>query len=172
MKRIDLNFSRQMAQHRHRRDLLIVILSLVLLIFLVSEYLANTRRLAQQNLEQQPAIEQVVSPVISESDMKRQQLAHALAASLNTPWYQMLDALEIVKQQHPDVYLKTILPDVNKEEIQITGHVEQLDMLLGFIDGLNKQALFDDVLPLNQRQLLNDGKGIEFTLKVGWHRHE
>lgn len=172
MKRIDLNFSHQMTQHRHRRDLLITIVSFVVLMFLIGEYMANTQQLAQQNLAQQPVVEPLVSPIISERDMKRQQLAHALAASLNTPWYQMLDALEIVKQQHPDVYLKTIEPDANKEEIQITGHVEQLDMLLGFIDGLNKQVLFDDVLPLNQRQLVNDGKGIEFSLKVGWHSHE
>jgi hypothetical protein len=170
MKRIDLNFSHQMT--RHRRDLLIVIVSLVLLMFLISEYMANTRQLAQQNLEQQPVVEQFDSPVISERDLRRQQLAHALAASLNTPWYQMLDAIEIVKQQHPDVYLKSILPDTNKEEILITGQVEQLDMLLSFIDGLNKQTLFDDVLPLNQRQLVSGGKGIEFSLKMGWHSHE
>jgi hypothetical protein len=172
MKRIDLNFSHQMTRHRHRRDLLIVIVSLVLLMFLISEYMANTRQLAQQNLEQQPVVEQFDSPVISERDLRRQQLAHALAASLNTPWYQMLDAIEIVKQQHPDVYLKSILPDTNKEEILITGQVEQLDMLLSFIDGLNKQTLFDDVLPLNQRQLVSGGKGIEFSLKMGWHSHE
>lgn len=172
MKRIDLNFSHQMTQHRHRRDLLIVIVSLVLLMFLISEYMANMRPLAQQNLAQQPVVEPLVNPIISEHDLRRQQLARDLAASLNTPWYQMLDAIEVVKQQHPDVYLKSILPDANKQEILMTGQVERLDMLLSFIDGLNKQALFDDVLPLNQRQLVSDGKGIEFSLKMGWHSHE
>jgi hypothetical protein len=171
MKRIDLNFSHQMTQHRHRRDLLIVIVSLVVLMFLIAEYMANTQQLAQQNLTQQPVVEQLVNPGISERDLRRQQLAHALAASLNTPWYQMLDAIEVVKQQHPEVYLKSILPDANREEILITGQVERLDMLLSFIDSLNKQALFDDVLPLNQRQLVSDGKGIEFSLKMRWHSH-
>lgn len=172
MKRVDLNFSHQMTQHRHRRDLIIVIVSFVLLMFLISEYMANTRQLAQQNLAHQPVVEQLLSPVISERDLRRQQVANALATALNTPWYQMLDAIESVKQENPDVYLKTILPDANKQEILITGQVEQLDMLLSFIDGLNKQALFDDVLPLNQRQLADGVKGIEFSLKMGWHSHE
>jgi len=172
MKRIDLNFSHQITRYRHRRDLLIIIVSFVVLMFMIGEYMANRQQLAQQKLAMQPVVEQLASPVISEHDLRRQQIARDLASSLNTPWYQMLDAIERIKQQHPKVYLKTILPDANKEEIIITGEVEQLDMLLNFIDGLNEQALFDDVLPLSQRQLVSGGKGIEFSLKMGWHSHE
>ncbi len=169
MKRVELNFSKEMKQ---RRNLLIIVLSVALLIFLSKQYLANKQQLEERRLEQHPVVEQFVSPEISERDMRRQQVAQALATSLNTPWYQMLDAIEQVKLQHPEVYLKTILPDANKGEILITGQVGQLDRLLGFIDSLNKHTLFNDVLPLSQRQSVNNIKGIEFSLKLGWQSHE
>jgi hypothetical protein len=172
MKRIDLNFSHQMEQRRHRRDLAIIVLAFLLLIFLSSKYQASQQQLTQHNSLQQTVTKQFSSPSISEGELRRQKLAQSLAASLNTPWYQMLDAIELVKQQHPDVYFKMILPDAKKGEILITGEVKQLEKLLGFIDGLNEQILFYDVLPLSQRKSDNENKNIEFSLKLRWQNND
>lgn len=172
MKNIRLNFSSQMKQQQRRRELVIVVLTVLLLVLLISDYMTNKQQLMQRTTQPQLLSQQRSISPISEHDRIRQKLAQSLVSSLNTPWYQMLDAIEEVKQSYPDVYLKTISPDAKKGQIVITGQVSQLTQLLGFIDALNAQSIFDDVLPLSQREIVNNGKDIEFSLIIGWHNND
>jgi len=172
MKSIDLNFSSQLQRQHRRRDLLMLIIILLLLAFVSNEYWINNQQLEQRIVQHQPLAQQRIMAPLSERDRARQKLAASLVTSLNTPWYQMLDALENVKQNFPEIYLTTLVPDVQKQNIVLSGQVARLDTLLAFVDALNEQSLFNDVLPLSQRELVSNGNGIEFSLIVGWNNNE
>jgi hypothetical protein len=171
MKYLALNFTSQARRQRQRRVLTVILLCGLLLVFLVNEYLSNQQRIAAISRPQQTAEPQLTITMPSEQELQRDRLAHALADTLNTPWIEMLAAIETVKQQHPDVYLKVMQPDARKGEIVVSGEVKRLEQLLAFIRSLNEQTLFYNVLPFSQRQAATGG-GMEFSLKIGWYSHE
>lgn len=169
MKPLELNFSRQPMRKRRRRDWSVLVLSLLLLVFVGRE--AATLR--QHQLKQvvveleQNRIVQLAAP----GDPEKRKLAQSMADSLNLPWYELLEALESVKKQHPEVYLKAVLPDAGKQQVVISGEVKRLGLLLAYIDTLNQHTLFTEVLPVSQQQIVPVSNGMAFTLKLEW-RHE
>ncbi len=169
MKPLELNFSRQPMRKRRRRDWSVLVLSLLLLVFVGRE--AATLR--QHQLKQvvveseQNRIVQLAAP----GDPEKRKLAQSMADSLNLPWYELLEALESVKKQHPEVYLKAVLPDAGKQQVVISGEVKRLGLLLAYIDTLNQHSLFTEVLPVSQQQIVPVSNGMAFTLKLEW-RHE
>lgn len=168
MKPLRFNFSQQAVRRQRRRDWTILVLSVLLLVFIGREALSLQQELQRQQTKQRQQVQQtqITAPV----DQEQQKLARNMADSLNLPWYDLLEAMESVKQQHPDVFLNSLLPDARKQQVVMSGQVKQLDQLLGFIDDLNRHQLFSDALLVNQQQLaLSDGMG--FTLKLVW-RHE
>lgn len=170
MKPLILNFSNQAARRQQRRDWTVLVLSLLLLVFIGREALDLHEKAQKQQQAQQTKQAQVLR--ISEPvDPERQKLAQSMAKSLNLPWYDLLDALESVTAEHPEVFLKSVLPDARKQQIIISGEVKRLELLLTYIDALNGHALFRDALPLNQQQIVPVSAGMAFTLKLEWH-HE
>ena len=166
MSGLTLNFTRQAEKRRRQRELAVLLLSLLMLAFIGRE----TVLLKQQPHENVPTMnaEQQQIRVLTEQDKQAQQLALSVAEALNTPWLEMLAALEDVKQQHPDVYVKTILPDARKGEIFISGEVKKLGDFLRYLDALNAQTMFTDSLPISQQQLIPVSDGMAFSLKLEW----
>lgn len=170
MKPLQLNFSRQALRRKRRRDWSVLVLSLLLLVFVGREAFDKQTQLQlakQQYLAERENVVQMIVPL----DPEKQKLARSMARSLNLPWYELLQALESVKTQHPDVFLKSILPDARKQQVLISGEVKRLDQLLAYIDSLNQHELFGDALPVSQQQTVPVSNGMTFTLKLEWH-HE
>lgn len=168
MKPIILNFSRQAERRQRRRDWTVLLLSLVLLVFIGRETLSIKQDLELQETQSRQQTQEMMmtAPV----DPEQQKLARNMADSLNLPWYELFDAIESVKQHHPDVFLNAILPDARKHQVVMSGQVSRLEQLLLFIDELNQHRLFSDALLVNQ-QLTPVNNGMSFTLKLVW-RHE
>lgn len=169
MKSLRLNFSHQASRRQRRRDWSVLVLSLLLLVFVGREALSIQQRLDSQSIKtaEKSRVLNIAAPV----DPEKQKLVQSVADSLNLPWYELLEALELVKQDHPGVFLREILPDVRKQQVVISGNVKQLEPLLAYMDSLNQHPLFSDTLLVSQQQATNDANGMAFTLKLVW-RHE
>lgn len=168
MKLLDMNFSGLAKRKRRRRDGTVLLLSLLLIVFIARE--ATT--LQQFDKQQKQSSHSQQSMVISTPvDPAARKLAETMANSLNLPWYELLAALESVKQQHPDVFLTAVLPDARKQQVVIGGEVQRLEQLLSYIDSLNAEPLFKEVLLVNQQQTKPATTGMSFTLKLEWE-HE
>jgi len=167
MKPIALNFSKQLARKQRKRDLSVLVLSLLLIIFMGREALMLSEQRAEQS-QAKSARQEILRPTFI-IDPEQQKLAQSMADSLNVPWYELLMALESVTQAHPEVYLHSIEPDARKNEVIISGEVKRLEILLPYIDSLNQHALFSHALPVNQ-QLVAVSNGMAFTLKVEWRQ--
>ncbi len=169
MKPLLVNFSKLSARKQRRRDWTVLLLGMLLIVFIAREGLSVQQ---QQNTQQDIAKRSTESvEVIAPFDPEKRKLAETMAHSLNLPWHELFAALEEVKQQHEEVYLTALLPDVRKRQIIIEGEVKHLQQLLAYIDSLNQHALFSDVLPVSQQQTQPVANGMSFTLKLGW-RHE
>lgn len=169
MKPLTLNFSRQSARRQRRRDWSVLVLSLLLLVFVAREALTVQQGLEKKVAEsaQQSRKMSITAPV----DPEKQKLARSMADSLNLPWYELLEALEAVKELHPNVFLRQVLPDARKQQVVISGDVKQLELLLAYIDSLNQHRLFSDTLLVSQQPAIPVSNGMAFTLKMVWH-HE
>lgn len=169
MKTLTLNFSRQRLRKQRRRDGIVLVLSLLLIAVVMSE----TRQLQQQSsrpeLERRTAAPLIeVESVLGEPRQQRQ--LQTMVQSLNLPWYELLSALEQIKQEHPEVFLIAISPDVINKQIMLSGETKTLDNLLTFVDSLNQHDVFSSALPLSQQQVIPNARGMQFTLKLEW-RH-
>lgn len=169
MKPLKLNFSHQAERRQQRRNWTVLVLSLLLLVFIGREALTIQRSHESQVMKrtEQSRVLQMTTVV----DPEQQKLAQSVADSLNLPWYELLEALESVKQQHPEVYLREVLPDASRQQVVISGDVKQLGALLAYIDSLNQHRLFSDALLVSQQQAVPVSNGMAFSLKVLW-RHE
>lgn len=169
MKALSLNFSRQRLRKQRRRDGIMLVLSAVLIMVVLTE----SRQLQQQHsatmVESRPEhTRSQIELLLSEPRQQRQ--LQIMVQSLNLPWYELLSTLESIKQEHPEVFLTAILPDVTNQQIMLRGQAKTLDSLLAFVDALNKTETFSSALPLNQQQIIPKADGMLFSLKLGW-RH-
>ena len=167
MKALSLNFSRQRLRKQRRRDWVVLVLSVVLIMVVLTE----SRQLQQQHsvttVESRP--EQTRSQIeLLLSEPRQQRQLQTMVQSLNLPWYELLSALESIKQEHSEVFLTAISPDVTNQQIMLRGQAKTLDSLLAFVDALNKKDTFSSVLPLNQQQIIPKADGMQFTLKLEW----
>lgn len=169
MKALSLNFSRQRLRKQRRRDGIVLVLSAVVMMVVVTEI----RQLQQQHsvttVESRPEQTRSQAELLL-SEPRQQRQLQAMVQSLNLPWYELLSALEAIKQEHPDVFLTAITPDVTNSKIMLRGQAKTLDSLLAFVDALNQQETFSSALPLNQQQIIPKAEGMQFTLKLEW-RH-
>lgn len=169
MNALSLNFSRQRLRKQRRRDWIVLVLSAVLMMVVLMEI----RQLEQQHsvatVESQPAQTRSQAELLL-SEPRQQRQLQTMVQSLNLPWYELLSALESIKQAHPEVFLTAITPDVTNKQILLRGQAKTLDILLAFVDALNQQEMFNSALPLSQQQIIPKADGMQFTLKLEW-RH-
>lgn len=169
MKALSLNFSRQRLRKQRRRDWIVLVLSVVLIMVVLTEI----RQLQQQHsvatVESRPEQTRSQTELLLIAPRQQRQL-QTMVQSLNLPWYELLSALELIKQEHPDVFLTAIEPNVTNKQVMLRGQAKTLDNLLAFVDALNKHAVFRSALPLSQQQIIPKVDGMQFTLKLEW-RH-
>lgn len=169
MKPLALNFSHQLSRKQRRRDWIVLALSAVLIMVVLTEIRQLQQQQSPSNVESRPEQTRHQAELLVASPRQQRQL-QSMVQSLNLPWYELLSALELIKQEHPDVYLIAILPDVANQQILLRGEAKTLDSLLSFIDSLNQHAMFRSALPLNQQQIIPKAGSMLFTLKLEW-RH-
>lgn len=171
MNALKLNFSQQASQRKRNRLRVLLLLLLLVAAFFVNEYLTIKKQyltLAQQSL--QPAAKQPV--VLSHEQQQQHLILSHLADELNVPWIQFFAAIESVKSRHPDIFLLALEPNPKKSQLIISGQAQALDQLLAFIDEMNQQPEFAEVLLMDQFIDAEQDDVMRFTLRARWLRDE
>jgi len=97
-------------------------------------------------------------------------LAHQTQHALNTPWNDMLGALEKAQATTPKMRLLSVQPNPKKAEIIVTGIVDDFDVVADYIAELKRQPIFEDAVLKRQQweeAAVGDVK-LNFILAVGW----
>ena len=64
---------------------------------------------------------------------------------LNFPWVPLLEGVGKIRKSEPHIFILSIIADVNKKQIDITGETETFSDLNSFVLKLNESKLFKDV---------------------------
>ena len=168
MAQLRINFSKQAQKRRFRHDLIIVALGILAIVLVFGELSRlQQEQAARLNASHNQSIQKVHvrPPSISPEDRA---VAVHVASSLNVPWDQMLSSLEAVIDKCPDIYLKSIQPDIHKREVVISGEVNNVKAFLAFVKALDQSPRFKNVLPMSQQTSSGNGDRMIFTMKLGW----
>ena len=71
---------------------------------------------------------------------------NAVIRQLNTPWSEVLDALE--RQTPPGVALILVEPDANKRIVHVQAEAKEVDALFAYVDLLAADVAFSGAVPL------------------------
>jgi len=168
MRTIELGFSSHKKQKQKRSNLVVVILLMVVFLCVLLE--KNT--MMNQIAELESAIgssqgrQQIVHAKPTERDLIKLQEARTIQQKLNFPWDVLLAAIETVKQEISTVSLLTIQPNPAKGEVILGADAVNVKAMLAFVTLLEQQAIFNNVLLINQREIKHSR--VAFTLKMEW----
>lgn len=164
-----VNFSRHLQRQQNLRSGFIVVVLLLLLIWLASQFgQADSETTSAESQRALPI--QTQQRALTPEQQQQVAAAEALVKQLNTPWLAMLTDLESVLAAVNHIYLTQLLPDSRAGQILISGEADSLTPLLNLLQQLEKQPAFNEVLLMQQRQL-DDPARLGFTLKLQWQQN-
>jgi len=122
----------------------------------------------QQRLERQIHARLLASPSPATiSDPKADQSVRQIAAALNQPWDELLNALQQAGSN--DILLQKIQPDAKTRLVQLNGHATNADALMHYLSTLEKDRHWAQVQPLSEDMDSSvAGKPLSFTLSALW----
>lgn len=165
-----VNFSRHFQRQQNLRSGFIVVVLLLLLIWLASQYgQADSETVSAES--QRALTSQKQQRALTPEEQQQAAAAEVLIDQLNTPWLAMLTDLELVLAAVNHVYLTQLLPDSRTGQILISGEADSLTPLLDLMQQLEKQPTFNEVLLMQQRQIDDDPARLGFTLKLQWQQN-
>lgn len=133
----------------------------------------NTHRLqtnALAELEVRQKGEQTAAtraPTIEPGQLAQLRLVRSAAQSLQTPWSDLLAALESAPSD--SVALLSIEPSVQTRMVRLTAEARHARAMLGYVAALQKDArLSQVVLVSHQVQLQAPGTPVRFQLQATW----
>lgn len=101
------------------------------------------------------------------ADVAHDRAAVEVARSLQTPWSDLLAALEA--PPHDAVALLLVEPSSSHQSVRLTAEARHASAMLDYVAGLQGDArLSRVVLVSHQIQLQSPGMPVRFTLQAGW----
>lgn len=162
-----VNFSELLQRRQNLRSGLILLVLLLLIIWLASQYV-QSQSVSRSNESQLATIVKPQQRVLTAEEHQQAAAADSLVGMLNIPWLSMLTDLESVLAAVPNIYLTQLQPNRRTGQIMISGEADTLKPLLDLMQQLESQSAFHDVLLMQQQQLEDDPTRLGFTLKMGW----
>lgn len=121
-------------------------------------------------LESRHAIDQAATTraePIEPGQLAQLRLVRSTAQSLQTPWSDLLAALESAPSE--SVALLSIEPSVQKRTVRLTAEARNLRAMLQYIAALQKDVrLSQAVLVSHQVQLQSPGTPVRFQVQASW----
>jgi hypothetical protein len=103
-------------------------------------------------------------PILSDA---QSQILFNTVTQLNAPWNRLLTGLESLK--NPDVALISILPNQNKQELELTGEARNIKAMLSYIESLEVLPMLEHVaLQKHQVNETNPYQPVEFVIVAKW----
>ncbi|QVL45260.1 MAG: hypothetical protein KFB94_08360 [Methylophilaceae bacterium] len=146
-------------------------LSIILFIGTFSSVLEQRE---QSNMRKLAASLQPPAPVALEAKAKEPALNHtqtqilnAMIKELNAPWDVLLTALETM--QNPDIALINILPNHQKQQLDLIGEARNIPAMLRYIESLEALEMLDHVtLQKHQVNETHPYQPVEFAIVARW----
>lgn len=165
-----VNFSKRSKLQQNQRSGFILVVLLLLLIWLASQY-GQSQSVISPTKSQLAAPTKTQQRVLTAEEQQQAVAADVLIDQLNTPWLLMLNDLELVIAEVPNVYFTQLLPDSRASQILISGQADTLTPLLDLMKRLESLPAFKNVLLVQQKHLDGVPARIGFTLKLGWNQN-
>jgi Tfp pilus assembly protein PilN len=103
----------------------------------------------------------------SAGDLARNRATLRVAHGLQTPWSDLLNALE--SAPHDSVALLAIEPSIARQLVRLSAEARDPDAMLDYLAALQADArLAQVVLVSHQVQALAPGKPVRFTMQAAW----
>lgn len=125
-----------------------------------SDQLAVTKQIPMP-MEKEP---KAAEPVMS---IAQTQLLTSVVAQLNVPWSELFTALETMK--NPDVALISIMPNHQKQQLELIGEARNIPALLSYLVALEDLTMLDHVTL--QKHTVNEShpyQPVEFAIVARW----
>jgi Tfp pilus assembly protein PilN len=104
---------------------------------------------------------------LSASEQARKRAIQRVSASLQTPWSDLLAALETAPRDN--VALLAIEPSVARQQVRLTAEARDPESMIDYLTSLQADArLSQVVLVSHQVQAQAPGKPVRFTLQAAW----
>lgn len=95
--------------------------------------------------------------------------ANTILGSLNFPWGALFDSIENAVSQ--DIALLSLLPNVSKRSLRISGEAKNMDELLAFVKALEREDLFINAHLLNYKiKKSSPHEPIVFQVTTSWNK--
>jgi len=127
---------------------------------------SNMRKLAVSLQPPVPVAVEVkaTEPALNDTQI---QMLNAMMTELNAPWDVLLTALETM--QNPDVALINILPNHQKQQLDLTGEARNIPAMLRYIESLEALQMLDHVtLQKHQVNETHPYQPVEFAIVARW----
>jgi Tfp pilus assembly protein PilN len=128
---------------------------------------AQAERLAALESRAAEAAARARPAALSPGEQARQRAAQRVARDLQTPWSELLSALE--EAPHDQVALLAIEPSMAKRQVRLSAEARDAEAMIGYLAVLQADArLADVVLVSHQVQMQAPGRPVRFTLQADW----
>lgn len=100
-------------------------------------------------------------------ELARSRATLNVAHELQTPWSELLSALEAAP--HSSVALLLVEPSIAKQQVRLTAEARQIDAMLDYLAALQSDARLSQVVLLShQVQTKSPGNPVRFQLQAAW----
>ncbi len=168
MQKPNFNFVTHSVLKKSSIDFILVALAILLaaILFIVYQFKLSAFNDLQAKKDAQPVIRtKPINPQFAEH------LQHFKIAqhTLNVPWMETFNALELVKQAHPNVQFLSVEPNLNRNEIKIKVKAEAFDEVTALLESLRKSPLFNEAELVSQHIETTDEEVVTvFDIHLGW----
>ena len=173
--RIQIDFARPAWYSIKHLNLLGAGLMLLGIVFLLIAYgFLLEEQQQQENAKQAAVTEQVTMPIVTKPMVSvpaltavQTQMLTAVIAQINAPWNELLTALEAMKNK--DIALINILPNYQKQQLEIIGDARNIPALMAYIESLESLSMLDHVtLQKHAVEESHPYQPVEFVLVARW----
>jgi Tfp pilus assembly protein PilN len=106
---------------------------------------------------------------ISKEIRKKIKKANMILGHINFPWENLFDSIENAVSE--DIALLSLLPNVSKRSLRISGEARNMSELLAFVKALERESIFVNTHLLNYKIKKNSSQQpILFQVTTSWGR--
>ncbi len=117
---------------------------------------------------------QRISPKVNKNTIPQPSLNHEqklilteMVHRLNAPWESLFNAIE--KMQNADIALVSVIPNLDKEQLELSGEARNLNAIFAYIESLETLPMLEHVTLL-KHQIIDSHpyQPVEFSILARW----
>ena len=167
------------GQQARSADLVFLLIGLVVFLGVLYQFKVTTEAINYWNLhiehiekKQNPKKMQKIrlhpqNREINQEIRKEIKSANAILGHINFPWEALFDSIENAVSK--DIALLSLLPNVSKQSLRISGEARNMSELLAFVKAIEQEAIFVNTHLLNYKIKKNSPQQpVLFQITTSW----